>query len=57
MYKIDFQLVLVFIRSGSMGAISGKEYLDRINALNNEIWIDGKKVEGPVSDHPKVVGF
>lgn len=40
-----------------MGAISGKEYLDRINALNNEIWIDGKKVEGPVSDHPKVVGF
>jgi len=37
-------------------AISGKEYLERINKLNSEIWIDGKKVEGEISNHPAFKG-
>ncbi|SEJ85960.1 4-hydroxyphenylacetate 3-monooxygenase [Bhargavaea ginsengi] len=40
-----------------MGAISGRAYLDRIDRLNNEIWLDGKKVEGPISHHPVFKGL
>lgn len=29
-----------------MGAIKGKEYIDRLNLLNNEIWYDGEKLRG-----------
>jgi 4-hydroxyphenylacetate 3-monooxygenase len=36
--------------------ISGKEYLNRINRRNAEIWIDGKQVAGDVSDHPSFAG-
>ncbi|KZE37703.1 4-hydroxyphenylacetate 3-monooxygenase [Bhargavaea cecembensis] len=40
-----------------MGAISGKEYLKRINQLNNEVWLDGKKIEGAISEHPVFKGI
>ncbi len=40
-----------------MGAINGKEFIDRINELNNEIWLDGEKIEGLLSDHPAFKGI
>lgn len=40
-----------------MGAVKGKEYIDRINQLNNEVWVDGKKVEGLISEHPAFKGI
>ncbi|CRK80993.1 4-hydroxyphenylacetate 3-monooxygenase, oxygenase component [Neobacillus massiliamazoniensis] len=40
-----------------MPAISGQEYIDRINRLNAEIWIEGKRVEGNISDHPIFSGI
>ncbi len=35
-----------------MAVISGQEYIQRIDDLNAEIWIEGEKVEGRVSRHP-----
>ncbi|MFC7366736.1 MULTISPECIES: 4-hydroxyphenylacetate 3-monooxygenase, oxygenase component [Bhargavaea] len=40
-----------------MGAIGGTEYLKRINQLKNEVWLDGKKVEGVISEHPAFNGI
>ena len=40
-----------------MGAIAGTEYLNRINQLKNEVWLDGKKVEGPISEHTVFKGI
>ena len=39
-----------------MPAISGKEYIDRVNKLQSEIWIAGKRVDGKVSEHPSFSG-
>ena len=40
------------LRSEHMGAIKGADYINRINQLNNEVWFDGKKVEGLLSEFP-----
>ena len=40
------------LRSERMGAIKGADYINRINQLNNEVWFDGKKVEGLLSEFP-----
>ncbi len=40
-----------------MGAITGAEYIDRLNQLHNELWFDGEKVEGLVSEHPYFKGY
>lgn len=40
-----------------MGAINGESYINRLNSLNNEIWLDGEKVEGPLSEHPVFKGL
>ncbi|WP_371069317.1 4-hydroxyphenylacetate 3-monooxygenase, oxygenase component [Sediminibacillus sp. JSM 1682029] len=40
-----------------MGAIKGAEFLDRINSLKTEIWLDGKKVQGKISEHPAFKGI
>lgn len=40
-----------------MGAISGKEFINRLNQLNNEIWFNGEKIEGPISEHPAFKGI
>nr|WP_106783327.1 4-hydroxyphenylacetate 3-monooxygenase, oxygenase component [Lysinibacillus timonensis] len=40
-----------------MGAINGKEFINRINQLQPEIWFNGEKVEGLVSEHPAFKGI
>ena len=40
-----------------MGAINGQEFVNRLNGLKNEIWLDGEKVEGDISKHPKLKGL
>ncbi|MCM3570754.1 4-hydroxyphenylacetate 3-monooxygenase, oxygenase component [Neobacillus mesonae] len=40
-----------------MGAISGKEFIERIDRLNPNIWLDGKKIEGRISEHPAFKGI
>ena len=39
-----------------MAAISGEEYLNRINQMNAEVWIDGKQMKGNIADHPSFSG-
>ncbi|WP_216827541.1 4-hydroxyphenylacetate 3-monooxygenase, oxygenase component [Alkalihalobacterium elongatum] len=39
-----------------MGAINGKTYTDRIDQLKSEVWIDGGRVEGKISEHPAFRG-
>lgn len=39
-----------------MPAITGAQYLDRINKLKTNVWIDGKQVTGNISEHPAFKG-
>ncbi|ASK62558.1 4-hydroxyphenylacetate 3-monooxygenase, oxygenase component [Virgibacillus phasianinus] len=39
-----------------MPAITGKEYIKRIDKLKNNVWIDGKQVTGNISEHPAFKG-
>lgn len=34
-----------------MGTITGKEFIERIDRLNTDIWLDGKRIEGKKSEH------
>jgi 4-hydroxyphenylacetate 3-monooxygenase len=40
-----------------MSAISGREYINRINSLKSNVWVDGEKVTGKISDHPSFKGI
>ncbi|MBK3494760.1 4-hydroxyphenylacetate 3-monooxygenase, oxygenase component [Viridibacillus sp. YIM B01967] len=40
-----------------MAAITGKQYIDRINRLKTNVWIDGKPVTGNISEHPAFKGI
>ncbi|MBM7650955.1 4-hydroxyphenylacetate 3-monooxygenase, oxygenase component [Neobacillus cucumis] len=40
-----------------MGIINGKEFIDRLNKMKNEIWVDGEKVKGKISEHPAFKGI
>ncbi len=40
-----------------MGIINGKMFIDRLNQLGNEIWLDGEKIEGQISEHPAFKGL
>lgn len=40
-----------------MGTISGKDFIDRLNKLENEIWYDGEKIKGKISEHPAFEGI
>lgn len=40
-----------------MALISGQQYIDRINNLKPEIWIDGEQVKGNFSEHPALKGI
>ncbi|PKR82767.1 4-hydroxyphenylacetate 3-monooxygenase, oxygenase component [Heyndrickxia camelliae] len=37
--------------------ISGSDYIKRIDALNNEIWFNGNKITGNISEHPAFKGI
>ncbi len=39
-----------------MGAKTGKEYIDRVNQAKANVWINGKQVEGDISEHPAFSG-
>lgn len=39
-----------------MPAITGNEYIDRIDQLKTNIWVDGKHVTGKISEHPAFKG-
>lgn len=40
-----------------MSAINGKEFVNRLNKLNPDIWFDGEKIEGLISEHPAFKGL
>ncbi len=40
----------------NMGAKTGKEYIDRVDRANAEVWIDGERIQGKVSEHPAFKG-
>lgn len=40
-----------------MGAISGNEFIHRIDQLDTEIWLDGERVKKPISQHPAFKGL
>ncbi len=39
-----------------MPAVSGKEYINRIDQLKTEIWLDGSRLTGGISRHPAFKG-
>ncbi|WP_404454756.1 4-hydroxyphenylacetate 3-monooxygenase, oxygenase component [Virgibacillus necropolis] len=39
-----------------MPAITGNDYIKRIDQLNTNIWVDGKPVPGKISEHPAFKG-
>ena len=40
-----------------MGITNGKDFIKRLNKLKNEIWFDGQKVKGLISEHPAFKGI
>lgn len=40
-----------------MPAINGQQYIDRINQLQANIWYNGEKVKGKLSEHPAFKGL
>ncbi|MFC0469380.1 4-hydroxyphenylacetate 3-monooxygenase, oxygenase component [Halalkalibacter kiskunsagensis] len=40
-----------------LSIITGDQYIQRIDALNNEVWIDGEQVKGKISEHPAFKGI
>ncbi|WP_301108583.1 4-hydroxyphenylacetate 3-monooxygenase, oxygenase component [Sporosarcina sp.] len=40
-----------------MGAITGEEFIQRIDQLKTEIWLDGQRIEGPISQHQAFKGL
>ncbi|MDI2587289.1 4-hydroxyphenylacetate 3-monooxygenase, oxygenase component [Psychrobacillus sp. NEAU-3TGS] len=39
-----------------MPTITGKQYIERIDKLKTEVWIDGERVIGNISEHPAFKG-
>lgn len=40
-----------------MGAVNGKDFINRLNQMNTEIWFDGEKVKEKISEHPAFKGL
>lgn len=40
-----------------MGVIDGKGFIARINQMDTEVWFDGKKVEGKITEHHAFKGL
>ena len=39
-----------------MGAKTGKEYIDRVDQAQANVWINGKQVTGKISEHDAFKG-
>lgn len=39
-----------------MPVITGKQYIDRIDGMGIEVWIDGHQITGKISEHPAFCG-
>jgi 4-hydroxyphenylacetate 3-monooxygenase len=40
-----------------MGSINGNDFIERLDRLENEIWYDGEKIKGKISEHPAFKGI
>ena len=40
-----------------MSAITGRQYIERIDKLKTEVWIDGNLCKGNISEHPAFKGI
>src|SRR3954471_8392925 len=40
-----------------MGTINGKDFIERLNKQENEIWYDGAKIKEAIWDHPAFKGI
>ena len=40
-----------------MGAIDGKDFINRINKLKTDIWFDGERIDGLISEHHAFKGI
>ncbi|WML39755.1 4-hydroxyphenylacetate 3-monooxygenase, oxygenase component [Neobacillus sp. OS1-2] len=40
-----------------MGTIDGKSFIDRIDQMKTEIWVEGEKIAGMLSNHPAFKGI
>ena len=47
---------LLLVRGVSMPAITGNDYIERIDRLQTNVWIDGNLVTGNISEHPAFKG-
>ncbi len=39
-----------------MGVITGQQYIDRIDGMGIEVWLEGKQITGKISEHPAFSG-
>ncbi|MDR7236489.1 aromatic ring hydroxylase [Neobacillus drentensis] len=39
-----------------MSIINGRDFIERLNKMENEIWFDGEKIKGKISEHPAFKG-
>lgn len=46
----------MILGSVTMGAINGNEFINRLNKRNTDLWIDGEKLKGKISEHPAFKG-
>ena len=40
-----------------MSIINGRDFIDRLDKMKNEIWFDGEKIKGEISEHPAFKGI
>lgn len=40
-----------------MSIINGRDFIERLNKMKNEIWFDGEKIKGEISEHPAFKGI
>ncbi|MCP1160939.1 4-hydroxyphenylacetate 3-monooxygenase, oxygenase component [Bacillus infantis] len=40
-----------------MGIRNGKEFIERLDLMENEVWLDGERVAGKISEHPAFKGI
>jgi 4-hydroxyphenylacetate 3-monooxygenase len=40
-----------------MSIINGRDFIERLNKMKSEIWFDGEKIKGEISEHPAFKGI